>query len=134
MSDFVGLALGVLFLPLVISLFMIYLLASAVLYVGIWTFWIPRGRRVLFVYSNSPVWKEYIEQEILPRLPAESLVMNYSERARWRRVSFGTLVYCISQVVKNTIRSVLCFVHCDAVECFDSGVLSVSSSMANPKL
>jgi hypothetical protein len=48
---------------------------------GLW--WLPRGRRVIFVYSNSPVWRDYVEANILPRLPASAVVLNWSERSRW---------------------------------------------------
>ena len=48
---------------------------------GLW--WLPRGRRVIFVYSNSPVWRDYVEANILPRLPATAVVLNWSERAQW---------------------------------------------------
>jgi hypothetical protein len=58
------------------------------LYAVVWFCWIGRApRRVLFVYSNSPNWKEYIEREILPRLPANTVLLNWSERARWPRLS-----------------------------------------------
>jgi hypothetical protein len=35
------------------------------------------------VYSNSPVWKSYIETEVLPRLPSTAAVLNWSERSHW---------------------------------------------------
>ena len=54
---------------------------------GIWITWSTRDRRVLFVYSNSPNWKEYIEQRILPRLPANTVIMNWSERKKWSQLS-----------------------------------------------
>jgi hypothetical protein len=42
------------------------------------------GRNVLFVYSESPTWKAYVEETILPRLGTRAVVLNWSERARWR--------------------------------------------------
>jgi hypothetical protein len=42
---------------------------------------------LLFVYSNSPNWQEYIEQRILPRLPANTVIMNWSERKKWSQLS-----------------------------------------------
>jgi hypothetical protein len=45
--------------------------------------WYPQGKRLLFVYSDSPNWKAYIEQNILPRFSDEAMVMNWSERSRW---------------------------------------------------
>ena len=61
--------------------------------VAVWTVWNTRGTYVLFVYSDSPVWKAYIEQHILPRLPSKSVVLNWSERRRWSRWSLGAAVF-----------------------------------------
>jgi len=38
---------------------------------------------MLFVYSNSPNWKEYIEANILPRISSYAVVINWSERSKW---------------------------------------------------
>jgi len=46
--------------------------------------WCPRGRDVLFVYSNSPIWHDDIESQILPNLGKRAVVLNWSERGRWR--------------------------------------------------
>jgi hypothetical protein len=46
-----------------------------------------RGRTVMFVYSNSPNWQAYVEANILPRLGARAVVLNWSERRHWRRGS-----------------------------------------------
>ena len=57
-----------------------------------WTLWNTRGTHVLFVYSDSPVWKPYIEQNIIPKLPPTAIILNWSERRRWRRWSLATAV------------------------------------------
>jgi hypothetical protein len=36
------------------------------------------------VYSESPIWCEYIEKEVLPRLEGRAVVLNWSERKRWK--------------------------------------------------
>ncbi len=41
------------------------------------------GRRLLLVYSDSPVWKPYIEASWLPRLGDVAVPLNWSERKRW---------------------------------------------------
>ena len=48
--------------------------------------WGSEGKRLLFVYSNSPHWKERIEQEILPLIEGCAVVLNWSERStdRWK--------------------------------------------------
>ena len=38
---------------------------------------------MLFVYSNSPNWKEYIEDNILPKISEKAIVVNWSERNEW---------------------------------------------------
>ncbi len=49
-------------------------------------FWVRHGRKgkvILFVYSDSSNWKDHIEQEILPRLQAHSVILNWSKRREW---------------------------------------------------
>ncbi len=46
-------------------------------------FWIRHGRKgkvILFVYSDSSNWKDHIEEQILPRLEACSVILNWSKR------------------------------------------------------
>ena len=47
--------------------------------------WVPRGRRILLVYSRSPVWQPYIEANWLPRLGDKVVVLNWSDRQEWLR-------------------------------------------------
>jgi hypothetical protein len=49
-------------------------------------FWLRHGRkgkRILFVYSDSSNWKDYIETNILPRIEAHSIILNWSQRREW---------------------------------------------------
>jgi hypothetical protein len=46
--------------------------------------WGPEGKRILFVYSESPNWQAYIEQKILPGLSPFVISLNYSRRAEWK--------------------------------------------------
>ncbi len=49
-------------------------------------FWLRHGRkgkRILFVYSDSSNWKDYIETNILPRIEAHSIILNWSKRREW---------------------------------------------------
>jgi hypothetical protein len=76
--------------PVWLALLAIVVLARTVfmvaLYLFVWSWWIGRqGRRTLFVYSDSPNWKEYVERVILPRLPENSVVLNWSHRSQWHR-------------------------------------------------
>jgi len=49
-------------------------------------FWVRHGRKgkvILFVYSDSSNWKDHIETNILPRLEACSVILNWSKRREW---------------------------------------------------
>jgi hypothetical protein len=77
-----------LLLPLIIVLLpvalVLFLIEAVILRLLIWCWWCPRGKDILFVYSNSPIWHDYIEQHFLPRLGDRAVLMNWSERKRWR--------------------------------------------------
>jgi hypothetical protein len=80
-------------LPLALPIVAGYGLYAFSLHVLIWLRWGPAGTRVLFVYSNSPVWQSYIENNIVPRLPPGSVVLNWSERRHWPRWSLPVRVF-----------------------------------------
>ena len=49
-------------------------------------FWIRHGRKgkfILFVYSDSSNWKEYVEAKLLPRIEVHAVVLNWSKRREW---------------------------------------------------
>jgi hypothetical protein len=49
-------------------------------------FWLRYGRKgktILFVYSDSSNWKDYIETNILPHIEAHSTILNWSKRREW---------------------------------------------------
>ncbi len=80
--------LGVVLAPVIL---VVLLLASVLFVISpisthilIWVWWCLRGRDILFVYSNSPIWHDYIEQRILPQLGERAVILNWSERKRWR--------------------------------------------------
>ena len=84
-SDYLGALLFLLLSPLIVFAIAFHLLAGLFLYVAAWCCWCMRGRYVLFVYSDSPIWHDYIEEHILPRLGECTVVLNWSHRSRWRR-------------------------------------------------
>jgi hypothetical protein len=65
---------------------------AALVPVAVWAFWCTRGRRVMFVYSDSPASAQYIQDNILPMLPAESMILNWSSRRTWKN-SFAKRVF-----------------------------------------
>jgi hypothetical protein len=68
--------------PIFIIAVSLYSLWGAILYLAIWL--TGRKQFVVFVYSDSPIWKDYIEIEILPHLQEHAVVLNWSERRRWK--------------------------------------------------
>jgi hypothetical protein len=44
--------------------------------------WLSRGKSVLFVYSDSPNFKGYVESNILPKIGERAMILNWSERSR----------------------------------------------------
>jgi hypothetical protein len=73
----------VVLLPLVVVAFVLWLAVAIVLQLVVWMTWCTRGRYVLVVYSNSPIWQEYFEQHIVPAVGRRGSVLNWSERTRW---------------------------------------------------
>ncbi len=77
----------VLLLPLILAwivLFSVCLISyTALLHLAIWLWWCPRGKDVLLIYSDSPVWHDYIEEQILPSLQNRAVVLNWSRRREW---------------------------------------------------
>ena len=72
----------------------LFTLETVALYVLVWLWWIgPRQRRTLFVYSDSPIWKEYLERTIIPRLPSHSVVLNWSRRRQWGRLKLSSFLF-----------------------------------------
>lgn len=45
------------------------------------------GRFVLFIYSDSPNWKDYIDANILPRIKEHVVTLNWSKRREWEKTN-----------------------------------------------
>jgi hypothetical protein len=74
-----------LILPLVVAALILFFLHRLVLYVLVWALWLPKGKDMLLVYSNSPVWHDYMSQQVLPLIQDRAIVLNWSERSSWRQ-------------------------------------------------
>jgi hypothetical protein len=72
-----------LLLPLVVVAGVLWLVAAVLLQLVVWLTWCPRGRYVLVVYSDSPIWQEYFEQNVLPAVGSRGVVLNWSDRKQW---------------------------------------------------
>jgi hypothetical protein len=88
-----GIAILVLSLPVILLVGAFWVLQRLALRMALLAAWAPRGRQVLFVYSDSPVWGEYIRARMLPRLPANAVVLNWTERSTWPMASLGVWAF-----------------------------------------
>ena len=81
-------------IALIVAILLARLIHIAVFYALVWTWWIGKARRrVIFVYSDSPNWKDYIETNILPRLPANTVVLKWSRRVIWPRFNLSVSLF-----------------------------------------
>ena len=71
---------------IVVSLaLLLFVISTVSLHILIWSWWcLLRGRDTLLVYSDSPVWHDYVEQHIIPQLGKRAVILNWSERRSWR--------------------------------------------------
>jgi hypothetical protein len=92
-NKFLNTLLLVLLIPYIIVALLIGILWRMVLYLAVWIAWGSHKRYVLFVYSDSLIWKEYIENEILPHIQDRAVFLNWSERKTWRHISLAVLVF-----------------------------------------
>ncbi len=94
-GDWTEMIILILLMPVLILVFLIWLLfivvSSPVIFADKqwlkFQFWQRHGRHgrfVVFVYSESPHWKEYIEANILPHLEPHVITLNWSQRREWR--------------------------------------------------
>jgi len=70
-----------------------YLAWTLFLYFAVWTAWLPHGKRVLFVTSDSPVWQEYLNRGVLAKIRGQTIVLNWSQRNERPLVSLRKAVF-----------------------------------------
>lgn len=85
--------LAPLIIPLALVGLILFFLNRLVLYVLIWLVWLPRGKDVLFVNSDSPIWHDYMAEQVLPLVIKRAVVLNWSQRENWSRWSFTVHVF-----------------------------------------
>jgi hypothetical protein len=78
----------IIFLLAGIGLILILLYQSS-LYLLIWLLWLPKGKDVLFISSDSPIWRDYMRDQVLPLVANRAVTLNWSERQRWPRWSLA---------------------------------------------
>jgi len=80
-------------LPLLFLAVTLHWVHRFILYLLIWIFWLPKGKDALVIYSESPIWHDYMTREILPLLERRAFILNWSERRRWPKWSLATHVF-----------------------------------------
>lgn len=68
-------------------------LYASALYLAIWLFWLPRGKDVLLVYSESPIWHDYMVDDVLPLVQERAMVLNWTERNQWGEWSLSVFAF-----------------------------------------
>jgi len=53
--------------------------------------WTQHAKLVVFVYSDSPKWKEHVESHILPGLPSDAVIINRSQP--WDKTSLAGRIF-----------------------------------------
>ncbi len=83
----IALSVGVLLIPivllLVIPFVLLRLFIGIVLNVLVWIRWCVYGKDILFVCSDSPIWQDYVANQIIPRIQTRSIILNWSEGRHW---------------------------------------------------
>ncbi|HLY62910.1 MAG TPA: hypothetical protein VKV95_19365 [Terriglobia bacterium] len=80
-------------MPLIVVGLGLHLLNKILIYFLIWLWWLPKGMDVLFVSSESPIWKGYMENQILPLVAGRAIVLIWSKRHEWSRFTFKVRVF-----------------------------------------
>ncbi len=44
---------------------------------------VTQKKFIIFVYSNSPIWKSYLEENIIPKIQDHAIILNWSNRNHW---------------------------------------------------
>src|SRR5258706_12418884 len=76
-------------LPLLIVGLVLHFINNIVVYLLVWVWWLPKGKDVLYVSSESPIWKEYMETEVFPLVAERAIVLSWSARSKWPKWSFA---------------------------------------------
>jgi len=82
-----------LILPLAIVGLVLHFLNKVVVYLLVWVWWLPKGKDVLYVSSDSPIWKEYMETEVFPLVAERAIVLSWSARSKWPKRPFAVRVF-----------------------------------------
>jgi hypothetical protein len=80
-------------LPLALITLTFWVAHRIALYALVWILWLPKGKDILFVSSDSPIWQDYMATRVLPQIRERAIVLNWSERKGWSPLSFRARVF-----------------------------------------
>lgn len=83
----------ILFIPWVIVVLLGFVVYAFFMAVVVRIVCALRGRYAIFVNSNSPVWQDHIATNILPRLPSDAVILNWSDHLKWKSFSFPVRLF-----------------------------------------
>lgn len=66
-------------LPLIVIALLLFTLHRLALYLLVWMLWVPNGEDTLLVYSDSPIWHDYMTEHVLPLVKDRAIILNWSE-------------------------------------------------------
>ena len=74
---------AILIAPFLLFFYLIRIVRGAYLKLRFYLKWSKQGKNTIFIYSDSPNWQEYIEENVIPRIQNEAIFLNWSERRKW---------------------------------------------------
>lgn len=69
--------------PVIVLALALHFLYVGALYLVVWLCWLPKGKDILYVSSDSPIWRDYMQTEILPLVSSRAIILNWSDRSKW---------------------------------------------------
>jgi len=85
-------ALFVVSIPFLIVYGIAWSLAIVAVHIAAWSRGLGRPW-VALVYSDSPKWKTYVEEQLIPSLATPVSILNLSRRAQWGDFSLGRYAF-----------------------------------------
>lgn len=84
-------------IPFVLVALICWCVSSAVVCVAVSVHWIPIGVSFLIIYSESPQWKSYFEEEVVPAFGPAARVVNLSRDGgsrKWWHLDWWVYRHC----------------------------------------
>ncbi len=76
--------LAIVFSPLLLLMWLKWLINGLWLNICFRVKWGKKDKHILYVYSESPNWQQYIENNIAPKIDQKTVFLNWSKRSEWK--------------------------------------------------